>query len=349
MPSFCKSLCSLFTGAFFFSGILSLHAAEYYVSQHRAKVVPNKIYAFAMPEAGTLDGFLRGRERARKGELIGRVNRERMDTEACALELRIGAEKLAKKKEILSLVRQKEELEFLQSLSAEECAFVGKKDVQADSRAVELLTEQIKLAEREMEASEKQAREEFARKRELYDLTMPFTGRVQYHFSLPDSATEALRLPSGAPIATVADDSAYFIALTLALPELVRLPANALRVKLSLGGNETLDAAYSHKRIEKNGNSEALVYFFRVSENAKERAHELLGANCVARLFFDSEAPLMIRNKADLVRGNKETPYASWEDLIAAKFPQYEIVFIGETAIGLSRKGNKKTDSTDKQ
>ena len=48
-----------------------VHAEEYYVSQHPAKVVPNKIYAFAMPEAGTLDGFLRGRKHAKRGELVG--------------------------------------------------------------------------------------------------------------------------------------------------------------------------------------------------------------------------------------------------------------------------------------
>lgn len=312
-------------------------AEEYYVSQHRAKVVPNKIYAFAMPEAGTLDGFLRGREHAKKGELIGRINRERMDAEALGTELRIGASKLAKKKEILDLVRQKEELEFFRQLSAEERSFLGKKDVQADARAVALLAEQIALAEREMCAAEKQAREDFERKRELYDLRMPFDGRVQYHFSLPEAPEEVLKLASGTLIATIADDSAYFVALNLSHPDLMRLPAKSLRVKLGLGGNETLEAEYSHKRIEKNGNSEALVYFFRVPENAKKRAHDLLGANCVARLFFASESALTILNKADLVRGDSETPFASWEELIAATFPQAKIAFIGETSIGIYR------------
>lgn len=311
------------------------YSAEYYVSQHRAKVVPNKIYAFVMPEAGTLDGLLFGREHAKKGELIGRINRERLDAEALSVELRIESEKIAKKKEILALVRQKEELEFLQNLDSEERAFIGKKDVQADARAVALLTEQIELAEREAAASEKQIREEFSRKRELYDLAMPFDGRVQYHFSLPEKSDESLKLAAGVPVATVADDSAYFVALNLAHPELMRLPTAALRVKLSLGGNETLDASYSHKRIEKNGNGEALVYFFRVPDASKERAHDLLGANCVARLFFESEKPLTILTKADLVRGDTATPYASWEALIAAKFPQHEIVFIGETSIGI--------------
>lgn len=312
------------------------HAEEYYVSQHRAKVVPNRIFAFAMPEAGTLDGFLRGREHAKRGELIGRINRERMDAEALSVELRIGASRLTKKKEILALVRQKEELEFLRNLSAEERSFVGKKDVQADERAVALLAEQIELAEREMAAAEKQSREEFERKRELYDLKMPFDGRVQYHFSLPENPEEVLKLASGTPIATIADDSDYFVALNLTHPDLMRLPAKSLRVKLALGGNETLEAEYSHKRIEKNGNSEALVYFFRVPEKSRERAYELLGANCVARLFFKSETALTVLNKADLVRGDSETPFASWEELIAATFPQTKIVFIGETSIGIS-------------
>lgn len=335
MQIFLNVLRVLSAGVFFFAGASSGQAAEYYVSQHRAKVVPNKIYVFAMPEAGTLDGLLFGRELAKKGEQIGRINRERIDSEARAVELRIRTEKLAKKKEILTLVRQKEELEFLQKLNAEERTFVGKKDVQADARAVALLTEQIELAEREMAATEAQAREEFERKRELYDLEMPFDGRVQYHFSLPESPNESLRLASGAPIATVADESAYFVALTFGLPDLLRLPAEALRVRLNLGGNEMLDAAYSHKRIEKNGNSESPVYFFRIPKSNYERARNLLGANCIARLFFVSDEPLRVLNKADLVRGKSETPFASWEELIAAKFPENEIVFLGETTIGI--------------
>lgn len=343
MQFFRKSLCFLSAGAFLFSGMLSALAADYYVSQHRAKVVPNKIYSFAMPEAGTLDGFLAGRTHAKKGELIGRINRARTDSEALAVELRIGAERLAKKKEILALVRQKEEMEFLQTLSVEERALIGKRELQADARAVALLAEQIELAEREMAASEKQAREEFARKRELYDLAMPFDGRVQYHFSLPENVGEALRLAAGAPIATVADDSACFVAVNVVHPDLIRLPVKALSVKLSLGGNEALEATYSHKRIEKNGNAEALVYFFRVPEASRERAHELLGGNCVARLFFNSKAELKVLKKADLVRGDAETPFASWEALIAAKFPQHAIVFIGETSIGLREREPAKS------
>ncbi len=340
MQFFRKSLCFLFAGAFLFSGIVSVQAADYYVSQHRAKVVPNKIYSFVMPEAGTLDGFLTGRTHAKKGEQIGQINRARMDSEALALELRIASERLAKKKEILALVRQKEELEFLQGLNAGERALIGKRELQADARAVALLAEQIELAEREMEAAEKQAREEFARKRELYDLTMPFDGRVQYHFSLPENADEGVRLAAGAPIATVADNSAYFVAVNIVHPELIRLPGKALSVKLSLGGNESFEALYSHKRIEKNGNAEALVYFFRVPEASRERAHELLGGNCVARLFFNGKSELKVMKKADLVRGDAETPFASWEALIAAKFPQHEIVFIGETSVGLRERAN---------
>lgn len=342
-----KTAFRVAAGTLFLLGAHVAGAEEHYVSQHRAKVVPNKIYAFAMPEAGTLDGVLPGEApRAKRGELVGRVNRERLDAEALSVELRIESEKLAKKKEILALVRQKEELEYLRRLSAEERAFVRRNDVQADARAVEMLAEQIALEERRLDANAKQTREEFARKRELYDLAMPFDGRVQYHFPAPASPGEAVRLPAGAPIATVADDSAYFVAVTLSRPELARLPAESLRVRLELGGNETALAAFSHKRVEKHGTAEALVYYFRLPDSMRERAAGLLGANCVARLYFESAEPLKILSKAALARAETETPFASWEALVEAKFPDFKIVFVGETTIALREKSVPEADPT---
>lgn len=109
-------------------------------------------------------------------------------------------------------------------------------------------------------------------------------------------------------------------------------------MRLELGGNETAHAAFSHKRVEKHGNAEALVYYFRLSEEARERAAGLLGANCVARLYFESAKPLKILSKAALARAETETPFASWDALIAAKFPGAAIVFVGETTVALREK-----------
>lgn len=310
---------------------------EHYVAQFRAKVVPARIFTFVMPENGELEPLASARERLAAGAPVAFVNREKLREEAQALELRVASEKLMAEKEILALTRRREELEFLVGLTDEEREMIKKTDAAtADERALALLDEEIRIAKEKQAASELRARKEFEAKRELHELKMPFAGRIEWHVARSGNAGEKIRLYSSAPVATVADDSAYFIAFTMTRADWSRLPAERLRARIDAGGNASLRGVFSHSRIEKKGNAEALVYFFKLPPETAADAEKLLGANCVAKLFYESETPLEILDKAELVCGSDASAFASWEELAAAKYPDRRIVFNGETSLALA-------------
>lgn len=309
----------------------------YYVAQFQAKVVPNRIFTFVMPEAGELEAFVEARERVEAGKLLAFVNREKLEDEARALELRIARERMQARKEILTLKRRKEEMEFFCSLTEQERATFEKSDAAAtaDKRALALLEEEISLAETQANASEQSARKEFALKRQAFEMKAPFAGRVEWHFARGDDSGEKIRLYPSVPVLTIADDSDYFIAFPMTRADWARLPKEKLQASIAVGGGKKLSGKFSHARIEKRGNAESLVYFFKLPEAAREDAENLLGSNAIAELFYASKTPLTTLNKAELISGADTEKYADWESLVADKFPGKHIVFNGETTIVL--------------
>lgn len=312
--------------------------AKYYIAQFQAKVVPNRMFTFVMPEAGELDVFVQAPERVPAGTLLAFVNRKKFEDERADLELRIEQEKLTANKEILALVFRKEELEFFSKFSDEDRAIFQKEGddkTRVDQRARDLLDEEIRLAKIKAKKSEERARKEFETRRQSVEMRAPFAGKVELHFTRGNDENEKIPLYPGVPVVTIADDSDYFIAFPMANVAWARLPKNRLVASLAIGAGTQISGKFSHARIEKRGNVETLVYFFKVPETQREDAANLLGVNAIAELFYESPAPLTVLDKADLICGHETEKFASWEALVSARFPRKHLVFNGETTLVL--------------
>ena len=305
------------------------------VTRVMAKVVPEQVIALAAQESGEVELSKPGDGRAKAGELLARVNPEELELEAAELELQIAKEKLESENEILRLTREKEEMEFVTALPEEKRLYVAQRmEVKADERALALLEQKIELVRKRMHLNEQKLRSAFERKAALRDVRMPFDGRVQYHISAPREGKRAA-VTAGTPLLTVADDSALYVAVAMQDPSLVQLEPERLSVRLAAGGEEGIQAAWHHKRVEKEGREEALIYYYKVPEEARERAWALLGANTVAEIWCRGEASWRYEPKAELAQEAGERPFESWEELVAALRPGYAIVYSGETHLAL--------------
>lgn len=107
------------------------------------------------------------------------------------------------------------------------------------------------------------ARLDFSKKEEKYILKMPFDGKLQYQFSFPRDNSVSLYLDAAAAIATVCDDSAYYITISIADPDLTRLPPESLYLAVPMSDGSMLRGNFAFKRVEKNTSSggDLLAYF----------------------------------------------------------------------------------------
>lgn len=142
------------------------------------------------------------------------------------------------------------------------------------------------------------------------------------------------------PLLTAVDDGQLYVAVTPQEAEVVKLPPERLLLKLDLGGGKFLEAAWHHKKVEQRNRQETLVYYFALAEPDRAQAWEMVGANTVAELHYLAAEgeDLLYLHKHELTREAGERSFESWEELVAALRPGYEIVFTGETHICLRKK-----------
>lgn len=314
---------------------LSSSAEELFITRMAARLSPERQLTVTADEAGEVEVCWRGAGRAEKGVLLARVNPEMLELEEAELELQVSRVQLESEKEMLQLTRQREEMQFIASLPPQKRLYVEPHmGTKADDRALALLESRMELLREQARLNEQKLREAFAKKKALRHIRMPFRGRVQFHATLPPEG-ERLSVISGAPIVTMADDSALYVALVPADPALVRLETARLSLRLETGDGKYLRAAWSHKRIEKNGQMEALVYYFRVPEEEGERVWALMGSNLIAELWYNGEPDWLYEEKTSLAREAGERPFETWEELLASLRPGYVLVFSGETHLCL--------------
>lgn len=310
-------------------------AKPYYVLRLGAKVTPERVATVTAEEAGEVEVCWRGGDRPQKGALLARVNPEALEMERLEMELQVRQGRLEAEAELLQLTRQREEMEFIASLPEGKRFYVAAQaKTGADARALEALERKRALVEERAALQERKLRELFAKKEAVRDLRMPFDGRVQFHVPLPREGERAL-VAAGAPVLTVADDSALYVAVVMADPALAQLEPERLSVRVATADGGRLEAHWAHRRVEKSGQNEALAYYFRVPEAEGERAWGLLGANVTAELWYEGEEGWRCEEKAALAREAGERPFESWEELAAALRPGWSIVFSGETHLCL--------------
>ncbi|MBQ8479569.1 MAG: hypothetical protein IJ503_04185 [Akkermansia sp.] len=315
-------------------------AEEYYITRLAAAVVPQRMLTVPLPQAGIAELCHRGEGRVAKDTLLVRLNREELALAEAKLKHHQEKNSLAAEEALLQLRRKKEEIEFILSQPKEQLPFMeGRFKTKADKRALDLLDKKIAAQKEELRLMNEELRQAFDKRRAESELRMPFDGRVQYHIDFGES--KEMLIASTGPLFTVVDDSQLYVAITPGEAELVKLPPEKLKAKLELGGGQYLQATWHHKRVEERNNRETLVYYFALSEQDKEKAWALIGAQTIAELHYTATEGEQVQYilKLDLAEEAGERPYETWEELVAELRPGWRIVFIGETHICLSPEG----------
>ena len=314
-------------------------ARDCYINVFRAKVVPERIRSFSMPADGIVSNWIPADGRVRRDTIIATVNEDEIEMERRELEVKILKDRIAKEEELSELEKQLEEMKFYSSLSREERQYASKQP-EGGQRAEKSLKDKIELTKKELAMVGDKARLDFSKKEEKYILKMPFDGKLQYQFSFPRDNSVSLYLDAAAAIATVCDDSAYYITISIADPELTRLPPESLYLAVPMSDGSMLRGNFAFKRVEKNTSSggDLLAYFFRLSPKDHDRAHAMLGSNCTARLYYSPSGEVIRLNKVLLASSPEGRKCSSWQELLEKTHPDMELIVNGETELIVRKK-----------
>ncbi|MBR1982074.1 MAG: hypothetical protein IKA23_04915 [Akkermansia sp.] len=94
------------------------------ISRHPAKVVPRRVLPITPDMAGEVEVVHRAEGRVKKDTLLLRINPEELALDEQELHQQLERNNLTAETEILQLVRQKEELEFISKLPPERRMYV---------------------------------------------------------------------------------------------------------------------------------------------------------------------------------------------------------------------------------
>ncbi|MDO4221853.1 MAG: hypothetical protein Q4C88_07025 [Akkermansia sp.] len=316
------------------------------VGSFPAKIVPEQATTLPL-ERGTVSDLADASRRLKRGDVVARVNVEKTEREREEMELQISKEKLAKRDELRKLESQRSKLHFyLNSLSDEERKFakdMGGEDMQPSKEALADIEERISLLQREMDRMPQRKREEFERAHESMTVKMPYDGRLQYNITLPEDREKPFEYTASGsqPFATVCDDSAFYITINLNQTELTQLPPEQFSAEVALPDGKKLCGTFHHRRVEHNGSTDMLVYFFRLQPQDHETAYTMLGGNAKAAITFETGEDVRIESKAKLLNRPEAAESENWEELVQRMFPDYNIVLIAERDIVLRAKNAK--------
>lgn len=305
-----------------------------------AKIVPEQVTTL-MLEAGVLSDLADESQHQERGAVIAVLNRERTEQEREEMELQIARDALAAKDEIRKLESTRSKVKFYLGLTDKERAFAqapaAEDELPPTQESLRDIDERLSLHRRRLESLPRVKRNEFERSHEKLTLRMPFSGRLQYNATLPEDRTKPFDfVPTPSlPFATVCDDSAFYITVSIARAELSQLPPERFSVSIQLPEGKRLIGTYDHRRVERGGSGDMLVYFFRLPKEEHETALSMLGTNAQAHLTFDADPGTITVNKAELIMKPEAAECADWEELIARLYPHHHIVIVGERSIVL--------------
>lgn len=317
----------------------SVAVQDCYINAFKAKIVPERIRSFAMPADGIVSNWIPAEGRVRKDAIIATVNEDEIEMERRELEVKILKDRIAKEEELSELEKQLDEMKFYSSLSREERQYASKQP-EGGQKAEQSLKNKIELVKKELTMVEDKPRLEFRKKEEKYILRMPFDGKLQYQFSFPRDDSTSLYLDAASSIATVCDDSAYYITISIVDPDLTRLPPESLYLAVPMSDGSSLKGTFAFKRVEKNTSSggDLLAYFFRLPPEDHDRAHAMLGSNCTARLYYSPPGEVIRLNKIRLASSPDGRKCSSWQELLEKMHPDLELVVSGETELIVRKK-----------
>ena len=272
----------------------------------------------------------------KKGDLIARVNYEQLLDEKEEIELTIKRDKITSLDKIRDLEQQRRKLNFHISLSEEERQYEQElvpADAPPPEEAIEDLSLRIDLEKEECDFKEKQKRKNYQLKESKARFTMPFDGRLQYHFVKPADTSKAFECAPAAQFATICDDSVYYIAVSITEANLTQLPEKNFSVRIPLPAGKELKGTFAYRRVEGKQNADMLIYYFTVPEQDKNRAFNMIGSTASAELHYQCPAGTKRVSKAELAIDPNAEGLDNWEELIKRSYPQYNILIETEKEI----------------
>ncbi|MBQ8517701.1 MAG: hypothetical protein IJ498_09005 [Akkermansia sp.] len=303
-----------------------------------AKIVPEQVATLPL-ERGIVSDLATPGEPRKRGDVLAVLNKEQMEQEREEMELKLARDRMSRKDEIRKLEAQRRKIVFYLRLSNNERRYAqtagGENDLPPTDESLADIDERIALLKREVESMGRIRNNELTRKHARNTLRMPFDGRVQYHFTLPEDTAEPFEYNAtgSLPFATICDDSAFYITVNIGRAELTQLPEQQFQVLISLPEGRELRGDFSHRRVEQGNGGDMLVYFFRIPEKDHDCAFSMLGSHARAQLIFNAPEGTMQLDKGELARHPMATECRNWEELIQKLYPEYHLVLIGEHQI----------------
>lgn len=335
------TLCAIYLAT---AALSPLQAALVRIGKMQAKIVPEQVATLTFSAKGLVTDLVLDTSRTlEKGMVVGIMDKEKTEEDREELELQIARERINKRDEIRKLQAQREKLKFYSTLSASEKRYA--KDAMSDELSTDSeadINEKISLLQRELSTMERRKRADFDLKHDQNTLRMPFTGRLQYNFTLPEDPTKPFEYAQGAmrPFATVCDDSAFYITLNINDTDLTLLPDERFSVCISLPSGEQINGAFAHRRVEKSNNGgDLLVYFFKIPRENHETAYAMLGSNPNAVLYYSVEDDVQIIPKSTLLSHPEASVCESWRELVSKVYPDSIVVIVTEREVLIRKQG----------
>lgn len=318
---------------------LPLTAAPVKVGKYAAKIVPEQVATLNFAGKGTVTDMVDASQRLEAGTVIGILNKEETEEAREDMELALEREILTKNDEIRKLQAQRNKVAFYLQLTDEEKRYASEEISAEEAVTQDTLRDidaRIRLLERELATSQRRKRKEFDEKHRDLTLRMPFDGRLQYNIPKREEDGKPVPFNGGQfqSFATVCDDSAFYITISIGNSDLTQLPEENFSVSVSLPKRPPLLAAYSHRKVERaNSGGDMLVYFFRLPQEDHDVAYSMLGSNCRADLFYEAGEGVQSVPKAALVADPRAAECEDWQQLVQTVYPGYSIVIIAERDI----------------
>ncbi len=313
------------------------------VGQFPAKVVPKQVELLNLPEKSIVSN-LAPEGKCTKGTVIARLNEEEIEEEKADLELKILRDKVTRIDAIRDLEKKKRELEFYQSLSKKEREFetsIYKSEDLPPEQAIKDIEMRLDLSQKELDRAEYTMRKDFEKKEEKSILSMPFDGRIQYHITLPADLSAPFECSPVMQFATLCDDTDFYISIGINQTDLTQLPAERFTASIQLPAGKELSGTYAFRRVERNGNSDLLVYYFRVPTEDQETAFTMIGTQSKANLHYECAANVKRLSKADLSIDPRAENAEDWQDLIKKIHPDYNILIEADKDILIIPEGQE--------
>lgn len=313
-------------------------AVQVQVETLPAKIVPEQIATLPL-DRGLVSNLAAPGKRLKRGDVLAILNKEQMVQEREEMELKLARDRMTRKDEIRKLEAQRRKVVFYLSLTRSERRYAqtpaGDDAPPPSEESLADIDERIALLKREIESMTRIRLNELSRKHARNTLRMPFDGRIQYHFTLPENTNEPFEYSAAGsmPFATACDDSAFYITLNISRAELTQLPEKQFSAVIDLPEGKELHGEFAYRRVEQSNGGDMLVYFFRIPSADRERAFNMLGSNARARLLYDTPEGTMQLDKGELARHPAAAACSNWNELIQKLYPEYRLLLIGEHQI----------------